>query len=189
MKKLAFLILAVILVLTVGCGKSNTASGKHHAEIDVKDYGIIKVELDGDSAPISVANFMELAKSGFYDGLTFHRIITGFMIQGGENATDDSLKTIKGEFSENGVKNPLSHTRGAISMARTPQNDSATSQFFIVHDDKAIPSLDGKYACFGYVTEGIEIVDKICADTPVQDNNGTVLKADQPIITSIKIID
>lgn len=189
MKKLVCIILVVFLALTSACGKTG-ASGKHHAEIEVKDYGTIKVELDADNAPITVANFMKLAKDGFYDGLTFHRIISGFMIQGGDplgNGTGGSDETIKGEFSGNGVKNPLSHTRGAISMARSRANDSASSQFFIVHKDNT--RLDGSYAVFGYVTEGMEIVDAICEDTPVQDDNGTVLKADQPIITSIKIID
>lgn len=189
MKKLISIFLVIIIALTAGCGKSGT-SGKHQAEIDIKDYGIIKVELDADAAPISVANFMELADSGFYDGLTFHRIISGFMIQGGDplgTGIGGSEKTIKGEFSTNGVKNPLPHTRGAISMARSQANDSASSQFFIVHEDSVF--LDGSYACFGYVTEGMDIVDKICEDTQVQDTNGTVLKANQPIITSIKIID
>jgi peptidyl-prolyl cis-trans isomerase B (cyclophilin B) len=190
MKKIVCIILIAILALSSGCAQSGTVTGKHHAEIDVKDYGVISVELDADSAPISVANFMELAKKGFYDGLTFHRIISGFMIQGGDptgTGSGGSDKTIKGEFSQNSVKNALSHTRGAISMARSDDFDSASSQFFIVQQDST--QLDGLYACFGYVTKGIEIVDKICTDTPVQDDNGTVLKADQPIITSIKIID
>lgn len=188
MKKLVCIILIALLALTAGCGKAGI--GKHHAEIVIQDYGTITVELDGDSAPITVQNFMDLAKDGFYDGLTFHRIIEGFMIQGGDplgTGTGGSDNNIKGEFSNNGVKNKLSHTRGAISMARSDPNDSASSQFFIVHEDST--GLDGDYACFGYVTEGIEIVDQICADTPVIDGNGTVLKANQPVITSVKIID
>jgi peptidyl-prolyl cis-trans isomerase B (cyclophilin B) len=186
MKKLICVLLVALFALTAGCG----GIGKHHAEIEVKDYGTIKVELDGNAAPITVKNFMALAKDGFYDGLTFHRVITGFMIQGGDplgNGKGGSDKTIKGEFSQNGVTNKLSHTRGAISMARSDANDSASSQFFIVQADSTF--LDGKYACFGYVTEGIEIVDKICENTPVTDDNGTVLKANQPVITSIKIVD
>lgn len=169
---------------------SDLLSGKHHAEINVKDYGTIKVELDADNAPISVTNFVDLAKNGFYDGLTFHRIISGFMIQGGDpngNGTGGSDKNIKGEFASNGVDNPLSHTRGAISMARSNDPDSASSQFFIVHEDSDF--LDGEYAVFGYVTDGMEIVDKICEDVPVQDNNGTVEPEDQPVIESIKIVD
>lgn len=164
--------------------------GLHHAEIEVKDYGTIALELDADTAPISVTNFIKLAKDGFYDGLTFHRIISGFMIQGGDplgNGTGGSDQTIKGEFSENGVENDISHERGVISMARSNAPDSASSQFFIVHEDS--PFLDGNYAAFGHVTEGIEIVDKICEDTPVRDNNGTVASDDQPVITSVKVID
>ena len=164
--------------------------GIHHAEITIKDMGTITVELDGDTAPISVQNFMDLAQSGFYDGLTFHRIINGFMMQGGDpngDGTGGSDQTIKGEFAENGVENDLSHTRGAISMARAQDMDSASSQFFIVHQDSAY--LDGQYACFGYVTDGMDIVDKICENTPVEDGNGTVLPECQPVIESIKIID
>jgi peptidyl-prolyl cis-trans isomerase B (cyclophilin B) len=168
-----------------------TFTATNHIEINVKDYGTISVALDANIAPITVANFLELANSGFYDGLTFHRIMTGFMIQGGNplaNGTGESAKNIKGEFSQNGVNNPLSHTRGAISMARVGGlNDSANSQFFIVQQDSTF--LDGQYAAFGYVTGGMDIVDKICADTPVQDNNGTVLPADQPVIESVKVID
>ncbi len=165
-------------------------SGKHHVEIEVKDYGTISVELDADTAPISVTNFVNLAKEGFYNGLTFHRIIDGFMIQGGDplgNGTGGSDETIKGEFSSNGVENNISHVRGTISMARSMENDSASSQFFIVQSDSL--SLDGSYAGFGTVTEGIEIVDQICKDTPVQDSDGTVLAEDQPVITAIKVID
>ena len=130
--------------------------------------GVISVELDGDTAPITVQNFMDLANEGFYDGLTFHRIIDGFMIQGGDpnhNGTGGSEKTIKGEFSANGVENNISHTRGTISMARSSDMDSASSQFFIVQTDST--SLDGQYAGFGHVTSGMEIVDQICKDAVV----------------------
>lgn len=166
------------------------AAGKHHIEINIKDYGTISAELDGDSAPITVANFLDLADQGFYDGLTFHRIISGFMIQGGDpmgNGMGGSDREIKGEFSSNGVKNDLSHTRGAISMARSQMKDSASSQFFIVHEDSLF--LDGEYACFGYVTDGMEVVDAICKDIQAEDNNGTVAKDNQPVIDSIKVID
>lgn len=170
--------------------QTSEAAGKHHVEITVKDYGTISVELDGDTAPITVANFLKLAGDGFYDGLTFHRIISGFMIQGGDpmgTGMGGSDQEIKGEFSANGIENPLSHTRGAISMARSQMMDSASSQFFIVHEDSTF--LDGQYACFGYVTEGMEVVDAICEAVKVQDNNGSVAKADQPVIESIKVID
>ena len=166
------------------------SSGKHHATIEVKDYGTIKLELDADNAPITVANFAKLVNEGFYDGLTFHRIISGFMIQGGDplgNGTGGSDEEIKGEFEINGVKNNISHTRGTISMARAQDYDSASSQFFIVHEDSEF--LDKQYAGFGHVTEGMEIVDKICEDTEVEDNNGTVLKENQPIIEKITMED
>ena len=162
----------------------------HHIEITVKDYGTIKAELYEDVAPITVQNFISLADSGFYDGLTFHRIKSGFMIQGGApkgNGTGGSEKNIKGEFVRNGVENNLKHKRGVLSMARANDPDSASSQFFIMHQDA--PHLDGSYAAFGCVTEGMEIVDKICENTKVVDSNGTVLSENQPVIESIKVID
>ncbi|MBQ2800190.1 MAG: peptidylprolyl isomerase [Lachnospiraceae bacterium] len=171
-------------------GNTENLTGKVNAEIDIKDYGVIKLELDADIAPITVTNFVNLAKSGFYDGLTFHRIISGFMIQGGDplgNGTGGSEETIKGEFSTNGVENSISHVRGTISMARSMENDSASSQFFIVHEDSTF--LDGQYAAFGTVTEGIEVVDAICEAVAVEDDNGTVLTENQPVINSVKIIE
>ncbi|MFR7874027.1 MAG: peptidylprolyl isomerase [Christensenellales bacterium] len=170
--------------------KSMYSTGKHHAQIVIKNYGTISLELDADMAPITVENFANLVNKGFYDGLTFHRIIAGFMIQGGDpegNGLGGSDKEIKGEFSANGVKNTISHTRGVISMARAQSYNSASSQFFIMHKDA--PYLDGSYAAFGHVTEGIEIVDKICEDTKVEDSNGTVLKENQPVIEKIVMID
>lgn len=164
--------------------------GSHQIEIEVQDYGKIYLDLDEEIAPITVNNFIKLAKDGFYDGLTFHRIISGFMIQGGDplgNGTGGSEETIIGEFAANGVKNTLPHSRGAISMARSNDYNSASSQFFIIHEDS--PHLDGIHAVFGYVREGIEIIDDICAKTPVQDMNGTVVAEDQPLIKSIKIIE
>lgn len=164
--------------------------GTHKISIEVENYGTINVELDEKSAPITVKKFIELTEKGFYDGLTFHRIISGFMIQGGDplgNGTGGSDVKIKGEFADNGVDNKLSHTRGAISMARSLEYDSASSQFFIVHEDSLF--LDGQYAAFGYVTEGMDVVDKICEDTKVEDTNGTVKAENQPIIKSIKIIE
>ena len=165
-------------------------AGLHHVTIDVQDYGTISLELDADTAPISVTNFINLANEGFYDGLTFHRIISGFMIQGGDpngNGTGGSEKTIKGEFSANGVENDISHVRGVISMARANDPDSGSSQFFIVHEDSTF--LDGQYAAFGHVTDGMDVVDAICEAVPVQDNNGTVAAADQPVITAVTVVD
>ncbi len=195
-KSINLIVVSVILILCLcACGNRENAdskkkSAKHHVEIEVENYGKIAVELDADVAPITVENFINLAKSGFYDGLTFHRIISGFMIQGGDprgDGTGGSEKTIKGEFSANGVKNELSHKRGVISMARAADMDSASSQFFIVHQDSDF--LDGQYAGFGSVTEGMEIVDKICADTKVEDSNGTVLAENQPKITKVTVVD
>ena len=166
-------------------------SGTHHATIRVDNFGTIKLELYGDQAPITVKNFMDLASDGFYDGLTFHRIIAGFMIQGGDpygNGTGGSGRNIKGEFYANGVTNVIPHQRGVISMARASDYDSASSQFFIVHQD-SMDSLDGKYAAFGRVIEGMEVVDAIAENTPVQDGNGTVAPEDQPVIASITIDD
>lgn len=192
MKKIGYLLIVVLTCfLITGCGSDGDdkmLSGKINAEINIKDYGVIKLELDADSAPITVTNFVNLVNDKFYDGLTFHRIIDGFMIQGGDplgNGTGGSDKTIKGEFKNNGVENNISHTRGTISMARSQANDSASSQFFIVQSDSTF--LDGSYAGFGHVTSGMEIVDKICKDTKTEDDNGTVEKENQPLIESIKI--
>ena len=192
--KVFFVLLTVVSL--VGCSsskttektkKTKTLKGNYQVEIKIKDYGTIYAEIDADTAPITVTNFVNLCKNHFYDGLTFHRIIKDFMIQGGDpngDGTGGSEETIKGEFSDNGVENPLKHTRGALSMARSQDNDSASSQFFIVQ--KTASHLDGQYAVFGYVYEGMDIVDKICDDVQVEDNNGTVAKENQPVIKSIR---
>ena len=161
-----------------------------HAEITVKDYGTIKLELDEGTAPITVANFIKLAQDGFYDGLTFHRIMDGFMIQGGDprgNGTGGSDEHIKGEFAQNGMANPIRHVKGVISMARANDPDSASSQFFITVADATF--LDGAYAAFGRVTEGMEIAEQIAKDARPIDNNGTIPAAQQPVIESIVILD
>ena len=159
----------------------------------MKDYGTIVFEMDADQAPITVTNFVALAKRGFYDGLTFHRVIPGFMIQGGDpnkNGTGGSGKNIKGEFSLNGFNNSISHVRGVISMARSSNSyDSASSQFFICQ--QAATYLDGAYAAFGWVTEGMDVVDAIVEyieNNPsyLRDNNGGVYDDYQPVITSVK---
>lgn len=181
-------ILAAVLMRMKGSQKDT--AGDYTAEIVVKDYGTITVALDKEAAPKTVENFVSLAKSGFYDGLTFHRVIEGFMIQGGDpngDGTGGSDQTIPGEFSANGYGNPLSHTRGTISMARAQDYDSASSQFFIMQEDNT--SLDGQYAAFGHVTSGMEVVDAICQDAVNGDSNGVLPAEDQPVIESITIQD
>jgi len=194
--------------------------GTYYATVEIADYGTIELELYGDVAPVSVANFVALAQSGYYDGLTFHRIIKGFMMQGGDIDGDgypnDDVETIVGEFSANGVTNDLSHIRGVISMARGAWSyDSASCQFFIMHDD-APDSLDGSYAAFGYVVQGLSVIDEITKDyfpktkfasyygsyeiDPYYQTykhyvwqylgNGAIeKKEDQPVIKYIKVLD
>ena len=202
MKKLisVFLALASLVTLLLLCSCGETAKN-YTAEIVVRDYGTITVYLDGETAPITVNNFVKLANEGFYDGLTFHRIMAGFMIQGGDpngNGSGGSAEKIKGEFADNGVKNTISHKRGVISMARSGENpwygitaemayNSASSQFFIVHEDAVF--LDGQYAAFGWVTSGMDVVDAICADAKPTDNNGTIPAANQPVIESIRVTE
>lgn len=192
MKKFKRIFSIILMVLLLGACKSgdNLMKGKYMVEISVKDYGIIKAELNADIAPITVTNFINLVNEGFYDGLTFHRVVEGFCIQGGDptgTGMGGSNDTIKGEFALNNVNNNISHTRGTISMARSSAYNSASSQFFIVQKDSTF--LDGQYAGFGYVTEGMEVVDKIAKDTIIEDENGTVDKVNQPVINYIKVID
>ena len=173
-----------------GEGEAEGGIGMHHVEMIIKDYGTIKLELDGDTAPITVQNFMDLANSGFYNGLTFHRIMDGFMIQGGDpegTGFGGSDQTIKGEFAANGVTNNISHKKGVISMARSQHPDSASSQFFITVADSEF--LDGNYAAFGVVTEGQDVADKIASDAKPIDNNGTIPAANQPVIEEVKVVD
>ncbi len=194
-KRILFIaVMAVVMFSMCACGskENEKVSGKVNAEITVKDKGVIKLELDADEAPITVNNFVNLVKDGFYDGLTFHRVVNNFMIQGGDpegNGNGGSDKTIKGEFSANGVKNSISHERGVISMARNSISmDSASSQFFIVQADSKY--LDGQYAAFGHVTEGMDIVDDIAKNTPIEDKeSGYVNVKNQPVIESIKIVE
>ena len=149
------------------------------------DGGIIELELDRDAAPETVDNFVELAKSGFYDGLIFHRVIRDFMIQGGDptgSGMGGSDRRIRGEFAANGHQNPISHVRGVISMARAQDPNSASSQFFIVHADAKY--LDGLYAAFGHVTSGMDVVDRIaCVETDMMDRPVTEQK-----IKTIRVI-
>lgn len=195
MKKHIALLLALAMVFAfAACSDKNDGENQtstlHHVKMEIKDYGTIILELDAAAAPETVENFLSLARSGFYDGLTFHRIIKGFMMQGGDpqgTGFGGSEKTIKGEFSSNGVENNLSHKRGVISMARSSDPDSASSQFFIVHQDST--GLDGDYAAFGHVTEGIEVVDAVCEAAKPIDGNGSIAPEAQPVITSVTVID
>lgn len=216
--KLFSLILAVMLMVScfAGCGGTGSLSSENNTAteaatvavtdaatsdspyeysgkktgivIEVEKYGTIEADLYDELAPITVENIKKLIGEEFYDGLTFHRIIKDFMIQGGDpkgDGTGGAPDKIKGEFAQNGVENNLSHTRGVLSMARSQDPDSASSQFFIVHKDSTY--LDGQYAAFGKVTKGMEVVDEIAEKTPVTDGNGTVLKSNQPVIKSIRL--
>ena len=197
MKKfLVLLSLALVMLAFVSCGGSESAfETTHTATIEIENYGTIELDLYGKEAPVTVMNFANLANSGFYNGLTFHRIIETFMMQGGcPNGLGNggSGKNITGEFSENGFNNSISHVRGVISMARSGSQyydyyyyNSASSQFFIVQEDST--HLDGKYAAFGMVTDGMDVVDSICSTVPVTDTNGTVASQNQPKIKSIKV--
>ena len=192
MKRKLALVLAVLMLLTVlaGCGGNKEWTGKHKVEIEVKDYGTITLEINCDTAPQTASNFLNLAKKGFYNGLTFHRVINGFAIYGGDpngDGTGNAGRTITGEFISNGYNNPLSNTRGAIGMARGTHYNSASCQFYILQSDATY--LDGDFAVFGYVIEGINVVDQICAGTPTTGSDGYVASANQPVIKEIKVID
>lgn len=158
----------------------------YFAAIEIYDYGTIRVQLDHTEAPITVENFVKLAKSGFYEGTSFHRIIKDFMMQGGATSIPEKTPdTIVGEFKANGYDNNITHQRGVISMARTSEYNSASSQFFIMHATKT--HLDGKYAAFGYVVEGMDVVDAICNGAEPTDDNGSIALTDRPIIDTITI--
>ncbi len=162
----------------------------YYADIVIQDHGTITIKLEQNAAPITVANFVKLAQSGFYDGLTFHRIVEDFVMQGGDpegTGYGGSEEKIYGEFLANGFNNTLPHTRGAISMARSSAYNSASSQFFIVLSERYQSSLDGLYACFGYVTDGMDIVDAICAAAEPVDSNGFITQEEQPVMTSVTI--
>ena len=179
-------------IMTDGEQPKETEHELHHVQIVIRDYGTVSLELDATAAPITVQNFLDLAGSGFYDGLTFHRIMDGFMIQGGDplgNGTGGSGRNITGEFALNGWNNPISHKAGVISMARANPYDSASSQFFICVADSEF--LDGQYAAFGWVAdeESLAIVQQIAKDARPVDNNGTIPAAQQPVIESVTVID
>ncbi len=188
---LAVGILSSLMLAFTSCGD---ITGKYKVEMKVVDFGTVVIELDADAAPKTVKNFLNLVNDGFYDGLTFHRVMPDFMIQGGDpkaDGTGSSGKTIKGEFSQNGYNNPISHKRGVISMARGEDMDSASCQFFICNADSTF--LDGMYAAFGTVIEGMDVIDAITEETaPYNYNfvNGMIKnKEDQAVIEYIKAIE
>jgi peptidyl-prolyl cis-trans isomerase B (cyclophilin B) len=195
MKKICLiLILATALLLFSACSvkkDSGLTEETYTIEIEIENYGTITAVLDAKTAPITVENFVNLIEDGFYNGLTFHRIIKGFMMQGGDQNGDginnEGTPTIKGEFAYNGVENNISHTRGTLSMARSSSYNSASTQFFIMHEDS--PHLDNQYAAFGRVIDGMDVVDAVCNNAIVVDNNGTVPEAYRPVIKEIRIID
>lgn len=191
-KKILTILLSCALLITLtACGakkNKNLYENKTKIAIEIQSYGTIKAEVYPDVAPITVENFLNLVNEHYYDGLTFHRVLKDFMMQGGaNNGTKRAVNKIKGEFQANGIENPLKHERGVLSMARGNDYNSATSGFFIVH--KTYPSLDGNYAAFGKVTEGLDIVDNICNNTPISNSNGIVLAEYQPVIKTIYVIE
>ena len=203
-KGLRFVMLLGVALLLVACGDpfNNDESAGTGVEFElpnpelpavliyIEGHGQIIAELYPEYAPITVHNFIELVESGFYDGLTFHRIIEGFMIQGGcplGTGTGGSGTMITGEFSDNGIENPLGHTRGVLSMARSWEFDSASSQFFIMHEHE--PHLDGAYAGFGQVVYGMDVVDSIVESVTPLDNNGTIDPDEHPVIREIRLIN
>ena len=191
MKKAVSIVMSAILILLcfASCG-SNGMKGTHHAEMVIKNYGTVKIELYGDQAPLTVENFVNLCNKGFYNGLTFHRYVKDFVLQGGDpegTGLGGCESSVKGEFSANGVKNTIKHKKGVISMARNQFDfNSASSQFFICLKNSCSDDLDGQYAAFGKITEGMDIIDKLCADLTESD---CLPKDQQPVIETIKVID
>lgn len=193
---IAVIVVAVVASVLIFGGKSEEETpvvADYTAEIVIRDYGTITLDLYGSAAPITVENFVKLAQSGFYDGLTFHRIMEGFMMQGGDpegNGMGGLDEKIYGEFAANGYDNPIGHERGVISMARRGNDmNSASCQFFIVHEETYRSSLDGLYAAFGKVTSGMEVVDEICTTAQPVDGNGTILPEEQPVIERITVTE
>ena len=199
MKKRAIIVLTAIVlvvaaIITVCVLTSKKHKGHYYVEMTVKDYGTVILELDAKAAPKTVRNFVRLVRRDFYDGLTFHRVMENFMIQGGDpdaNGTGGSDREIFGEFSENGYNNPIKHERGVISMARSNDPNSASSQFFICNSSSySVTALDGKYAAFGRVIKGMSVVDAITeATAKYGDGNGAISqKSLQAVITEMKLI-
>ena len=179
-------VLGVLLIGGIIAGIAASSKGSiSYVEMDFGEYGKIVIEVDGEAAPETAKNFMKLVKDKFYDGLDIFRARAGFVIQGGKNE-NKSLTPIKGEFASNGYDNPISHTRGVISMARTSNPNSATSQFFITLSDSAAYSLDGSYAAFGRVVEGMDVVDKIAETLMKFPSDSMGFVSDSNAITIVK---
>lgn len=203
MKRILSKIIALTLLLAIGVAcltaceyratskpESQLVNTANYVVIKLRDIGDVVIKLDRDNAPETCKNFVRLATEGFYDGLTFHRVIANFMVQGGDpkgNGTGDSGTNITGEFIANGHYNNLSHTRGVISMARSNDYNSASSQFFICVTD--YPSLDGLYASFGVVISGMEHVDEIVTRTAHLATNGIVPKGDRVVIETVTALE
>ena len=204
-KAVSLILILSLLTLTLASCKKDTLrkydedtstedKDVYYVAMSIKYYGIIIVKLDAKAAPITVKNFVKLVREDFYDGLTFHRVIDGFMIQGGDpdaNGTGGSDEEIYGEFLSNGYNNPIKHERGVISMARSDDPNSASSQFFICNaNSENVYGLDGRYAAFGHVIEGMEVVDEITSySLQFVGANGMIKnKKDQAIISEMKVI-
>lgn len=179
---------AIVLAIIIGCVVVSMLN-KSYVEMEVEGYGKIVICVDRGVAPKTVENFLKLVRDGYYDGTTFHRVMNDFMIQGGSSDTEDELDSIVGEFSDNGYNNSLSHTRGVISMARTDDPDSAAAQFFICNADSLF--LDGQYAAFGWVVEGMDVVDAITEATAgYAVSNGFISDTSkQAVIKSVRVIE
>ena len=198
MKKVLMIIVLIMCSFTlVACNEKEEIieAGPYdemlYVQMEIENYGTVKLELYPNAAPRTVNQFVELVQGGLYDGTTFHRIMDGFMIQGGDASAKENFETaapyIKGEFSKNGFENPIKMKRGVIAMARSEDYDSARSQFFILLEDT--PQINGNYASFGKVVEGMDVIDKVNKETKKEDKNGTVLKENQPVIKSMVLLD
>ncbi len=184
---MAVILLFCSLCLT-GCGSSKDWTGKHNVEVVIKNYGTITLQINADVAPQTASNFLNLAKKGFYNGLTIYRAIDGFAIYGGDpngNGTGTAGSELYGEFTSNGFNNSLSNSAGAIGMARGINKNSASCQFYILTDDATW--LDGDFAVFGYVVDGMDIVRQIASGVSVTGSDGYIAASNQPVISSMKV--
>ena len=198
MKKVLMIIVLIMCSFTlVACNEKEEIieAGPYdemlYVQMEIENYGTVKLELYPNAAPRTVNQFIELVNGKFYDGTTFHRIMDGFMIQGGDASAKENFETaapyLTGEFSKNGFENPIKMKRGVIAMARSEDYDSARSQFFILLEDT--PQINGNYASFGKVVEGMDVIDKVNKETKKEDKNGTVLKENQPVIKRMVLLD